>query len=38
VESLEALGIVFSHGEGDAAVWTALGPLALQTRVTPVSA
>jgi hypothetical protein len=37
LESLEALGIVVSHGEGDAAVWTALRPLASQTRITPVS-
>ena len=37
LESLEALGIVVSQGEGDAAVWTALRPLASQTRITPLS-
>src|SRR5258707_1174573 len=37
LESLEALGIVVSHDEGDAAVWTALRPLASQTRITPLS-
>jgi hypothetical protein len=38
LESLEALGIVVSHGDGDAAAWTALRPLAPQTRITPISA
>jgi hypothetical protein len=37
LESLEALGIVVSHGEGDGKMWTALRPAAHQRRFTPIS-
>ncbi len=36
LESLEALGIVVSHGEGDGRMWTALRPVAHQRRLTPI--